>query len=133
MNADGSEQRRLTSGSRPSWSPDGRRIAFLRGGPGLGSFELYAMNADGSGQRKLVFTRHATLWWALSLPSPDGRKVAFVSDLDGITFRIGATEISVVNLDGSGQRNLTDTSPARLTHSPARTVNDSPVWSPAQM
>ena len=50
MNADGSQQQRLTrGGSQPSWSPDGRKIAFVSkrdGGP-----DIYVMNADGSRQR----------------------------------------------------------------------------------
>ena len=64
----------------PAWSPDGRRIAFVRqyddpsgqnrDFPG----EIYVVNADGSGTRQL--TRRAlrveTLKW-----SPDGRSVAF--------------------------------------------------------
>jgi dipeptidyl aminopeptidase/acylaminoacyl peptidase len=56
MNADGSEQKRLTnnpaSGMDPSWSPDGKKIAFVSyrdGNP-----EIYVMNADGSEQRNLT-------------------------------------------------------------------------------
>jgi TolB protein len=55
------------------------------------------MNADGTGQRKM--TRNA----GITTPawSPDGRKIAFVSDRDG------NSEVYVMNADRSGQRNLT--------------------------
>ena len=69
MNADGSGQRRLTGGTAdfeesPAWSPDGRKIAFVRDG-------VYVVNADGSGERRLTRIRAAFrgLAW-----SPDGLK-----------------------------------------------------------
>ena len=37
----------------PTWSPDGRKIAFGAGG------EIYVMNADGSGKRRLTRNRGA--------------------------------------------------------------------------
>jgi dipeptidyl aminopeptidase/acylaminoacyl peptidase len=55
MNANGSEQQRLTRfGAKPGWSPDGRKIAFVS--KRNGQAEIYVMNADGSGQRNLTRT-----------------------------------------------------------------------------
>ncbi len=56
MNANGSGQRSLTrnpaTDADPAWSPDGRKIAFVsnRGG----TYEVYVMNPDGSGQQRLT-------------------------------------------------------------------------------
>jgi hypothetical protein len=54
MNAEGSDQRRLTSngGAYPAWSPDGSRIAFASGRGG--DSEIYVMNADGTGLTNLT-------------------------------------------------------------------------------
>jgi TolB protein len=124
MNADGSDQRRLTHSQAVegelAWSPDGREIAFVRsihgrsgtvegiasGGP-LVRQEIYVMSADGSGQRFLA--RGSAPAW-----SPDGRKIAFRSARDG------NGEVYVVNLDGTGLR--------RLTRNPG--PDGGPVWSP---
>ena len=54
--------------SNPVWSPDGRRIAFES------NWQLWVMNADGSGQRRL--TRNGARNFA-SVWSPDGRRFAF--------------------------------------------------------
>jgi len=73
MNANGTGQRRLTrtaaNESRPSWSSDGRKIAFTR--EVGGSFELYVMNADGSAQRRLTPNSPVDRWVAYAWsPAP---------------------------------------------------------------
>jgi len=122
VNVDGSGQQQLTRDpgpdDDPAWSPDGQTIAFMRYVPkarrpkGVGwQKELYVMNTDGSGQRKLA--RMSDSDGSFS-GSPDGRRIAFVSKRDG------NDEVYVINVDGSGLRNLTR-NPARDGH---------PKWSP---
>jgi TolB protein len=73
-------------GSHPAWSPDGRRVAFTsyrdRNGRQCGRDycrwlgELYVMNADGTGLRRLTRNRlddRGATW------SPDGRWIAYTS------------------------------------------------------
>ncbi len=82
-NTDGSGSRNLTQTSLddqyrgdyptgfPAWSPDGRQIAFLRGG------YLYSINTDGTRQVRLsnrLINFEGPAW------SPDGKRIAFVSD-----------------------------------------------------
>jgi Tol biopolymer transport system component len=57
LNLDGSELRRLTDNGAvqdedPQWSPDGRKIAFVRTKPDRRS-EIFVMNPDGSGQTNI--------------------------------------------------------------------------------
>jgi TolB protein len=87
MNADGSNPRQLTryAGSNPAWSPDGRRIAFRM------RFDLFVVNADGSGLRRLARNGSAPAW------SPDGRTIAFLHN----------RELYIVKADGSDERRLT--------------------------
>ena len=115
-NADGSGLRTLTriagvNGALASWSPDGRKVVFVSDRDG--NLEVYAIDADGSGQRNL--TRHpghdSDPEWAR-----DGKRIAFA------TKREGNFEIYVMNADGSGHRNL--------TRNPA--VDRFPVWSPGR-
>ena len=55
MNADGSGVVLLTSrpdyAGKPSWSPDGSKIAFMHWD---GGYQIYVMNADGSGLVRLT-------------------------------------------------------------------------------
>ena len=117
MNADGSGLRKVARGGKvrrissgqgvcpcapdPTWSPDGRKIAF--GSEQDGSVEIYIMNADGSGQRRLTRNQasESSLAW-----SPGGRWIAFVRRIGADNAAPRRQEIWVMNADGSGQRML---------------------------
>jgi dipeptidyl aminopeptidase/acylaminoacyl peptidase len=78
----------------PSWSPDGREIAYV----GLG-FKISVARADGSGVRKLTsgLDRQVSPTW-----SPDGDRIAFASD------RGGSFDIWSIAPDGTGTQRLTE-------------------------
>jgi Tol biopolymer transport system component len=90
VNVDGTSLQQLTRDpgpdQNPAWSPDGRTIAFqsYREARPLGRHRwqkvMHVMNADGSGQRRLTGLSESdgSFSW-----SPDGRRIAFVSDRDG--------------------------------------------------
>jgi TolB protein len=64
----------------PSWSPDGRRIAFMSQVAEEGSqYDIFVMNADGSGVLRLTTVPADDGWptW-----SPDGKSIAFSSTRD---------------------------------------------------
>jgi TolB protein len=63
MDANGATRRGLLGNARdPAWSPDGRQIAFAS--DRAGSFEIYVMNADGSGQTRLTTGGGANPSWS---------------------------------------------------------------------
>ena len=105
MNADGSGQAVLPIGDRhsvtPAWSPDATKIAFVTDDFSGARPEVWVMNADGSGQRRLTRKGAEPAW------SHDGRSIAFSR----------ADDIYVMGADGSGKRRLTRR-------------GNSPTWSP---
>jgi Tol biopolymer transport system component len=118
MNADGSEQTRLTTHDYsddmwPEYSPDGTKIAFTSGRGDDLYYQIYVMNADGSNVTRITNSR--TGHCAESAWSPDGKQIAFRSNRDG-----GDWEIYAINVDGTNER--------RLTNSPGWDLD--PAWSP---
>ena len=89
--------RRVGAG-QPSWSPDGRLIAFLRQrAPSSGS-DIYVVSPDGTGLRRLVRTRGdlETPRW-----SPDGRSIAYFRLINDSP---GEEKWAVVVADADGRR-----------------------------
>ena len=131
MDADGDDARPLTpeqdgsSSGQPTWSPDGRQIAFVRG-PSVASAvtsatalrfgDLFVMRADGSEATRL--TRGgpdaAPAW------SPDGREIAFIRGYD-LNLPSGGMDVYVVDSAGGAPRPLTRTAGSEET---------APAWSP---
>src|SRR5690606_36022873 len=103
MNADGSNQQRLTSGRAHSHygsiSPDGSTIAFSS--YRSGQWEIHLMDLDGSNPRQL--TRNHGQNHAPSI-SPDGSRIVFTSTAGSPK---NDQNIWVMDIDGSNLRQLT--------------------------
>jgi Tol biopolymer transport system component len=100
----------------PAVSADGKRIAFLSRKPTGSKFDVFVMNADGTGAAQVTSGGFAVacpgcrpLSW-----SPDGTRLAFAG---GETY---SPEIYVMNPDGTGLTRLTENA----------TPDDAPAWSP---
>jgi len=109
MNAGGGDVVNLTnveaSDGKPIWSPNGRQIAFSsdrgREVP-FSAFDIFVMDADGGNVRRLTEAPDGgfDLPWSWSR---NGKQIAFYRAGPG-----GETDIYLVNVDGSGETQLTD-------------------------
>lgn len=130
---DGSELTKLTSegdnNGSPTWSPDGKQIAFSSERNPDRGFKIWVMNADGRDQRRVtdngttnpLFSDESAPAW-----SPDGKKILFsgYSSFSGTRNCgvVNCAELFVMNADGS---NI-----APLTNDPNRDGGFVGRWSP---
>ncbi len=56
VNPKSGEERLIGSGSQPSWSPDGDRLAFVAVPRGAAESDIFVTRADGSGRKRLSAT-----------------------------------------------------------------------------
>ena len=117
----GDSVEKLTDGSNPSWSPDGREIAFgVRGRKDLplGIFDLLADTKETLLSREMP--RIVDPSW-----SPGGDKIAFAEIDGGFNAQgflsVQRSTIYVVNRDGTGLR--------QITEAEEKFASD-PTWSP---
>jgi TolB protein len=110
---DGAQDARVTTDGdldlTPSWSPDGRALAYTS--YRRGSQDIFVTDLDTRRQSSPTGGRGQN-----SLPawSPDGKQIAFTSTRDG------NSEIYVMNADGTDARRLTTN----------WAIDTSPAWSP---
>ena len=62
--------------SQPDWSPDGRRIVFVRQEPGRRGSSLYVVRRDGGGVYRLTHDQQVV---AMPAWSPNGRTIAYAA------------------------------------------------------
>lgn len=105
IDADGKNLKKLASGYYPRLSPKGDLIAYLAGS------QVWTVRLDGTGASKLFQTRGGqnSIRW-----SPDGRKIAFVSNRNDHSF------IGIYDFDTQSIKFL----------SPSTDLDGFPVWSP---
>ena len=121
MRIDGTDLKRISNGNGKTtcgwFLPDGQRLFFASSHAhdstcppkpdpsrgyvwGLDRFDIYTVNRDGTGLRRLT---NYDVYTAEGVLSPDGRRIVFTSLKDG------DLDIYTMNVDGSDVRRLTTT------------------------
>lgn len=110
----GDSHRVLVSGDRnstPTWSPDGRQVAFVRWDANWIA-NLYVVQADGSNLSLLASGFTAPAW------SPDGRHLIASQNSYGGSFCVYECDLSVIAVDGSAKPRVVASMGTGATWSP---------------
>jgi hypothetical protein len=100
----------------PTWSPDGRTLAFSALAGGFTNLYLYSL--DAGTLRQLTDDAYADLHPAWS---PDGREIAFATDrysTDLTTLRFGACELAVIDVRSGAARAVSSAAGFGAQHNP---------------
>jgi len=123
VDATGEGEEAITEGRStdllPSWSPDGRFLAYASDGGGRpGQLEIWVVHPDGTEGKRLTegATEYASSLGIGPAWSPDGTKLLYLNKM----FGGGAVDlwVGVVGVDGSDQHTVTDVE------------SRSPAWQP---
>jgi Tol biopolymer transport system component len=119
MNDDGSNKKQLTSNNVisgwPSWSPDGQEIAYWSYDLSSKTTDIWKMRSDGTSKMKLTTDgtfKGPPMW------SPRGDRIAYTAN------QTGNMEVYIINIDGSGERQITSDHPS------TRFVETRVTWHP---
>ena len=131
---DGRQHVRLTqTGANriPSWLPDSKHIVWMVSEPGKGTQDpaanscLWMMNTD-TKQSRPLFRDAGQMKYSNAMPvvSPDGQRVAFVSNRDGV-FRVWVSD-----LDGRNAKRISPVAAERDEALDLPIEQKVPAWSP---
>jgi TolB protein len=120
INPNGTGLRKISTKPRfdssPSWSADGKKMAFS--GVLQGNWDIYVINANGSGLKRITKSSagdFSPTW------SPDGKKIAFVRQRgEGDPSTVCESCIYKIKVNRTGLTRLTDT----------KGFASDPAWSP---
>jgi serine/threonine protein kinase len=100
----GTSKKVLENASRISFSPDGKRFAFVRRYVSEGEDAVIVVNADGTGEQKLATRKHPNYWLPGAAWSPDGQTIACpAGDANGSGYR----GVVVIQVSDGSSRQLT--------------------------
>ena len=126
MNADGSDQHRITAPGQvwadPQWSPDGS-LLLIQSYDDRGTFngisaDLHTIRPDGTGLTAITRTRKGEFSFTGDW-SPDGSRISFVH------FRPGDDHLEIQTMAADG------TDPQTVTACASESFCDEPIWGPA--